>query len=182
MANKKMPFVPQPIFARRTLALWALLLIQVACAAFFIADIITDLLGLDLAVGRIDHHEFELIFVVALVIGVVLTGLEIRNITRRAERVEDQLKAASGAFMQLLDEHFERWSLTPSEKDVALLAIKGLSINEIAAIRETKEGTIKAQCNAIYRKAGVSGRPQLLSVFIEELMGTGLRTTEPSSQ
>jgi len=32
------------------------------------------------------------------------------------------------------------------------------------------EGTVKAQTNAIYRKAGVSGRPQLLSLFIEDLM------------
>ena len=32
------------------------------------------------------------------------------------------------------------------------------------------EGTVKAQTNAIYRKAGVSGRSQLLSLFIEDLM------------
>ena len=29
---------------------------------------------------------------------------------------------------------------------------------------------MKAQTNAIYRKAGVSGRPQLLSLFIDDLM------------
>ena len=174
MATKTNASEPRAIFTRRTLALWALLLIQISCAAFFIADIVADLLGKELAFGRVDHHGFELIVVVALVFGVVLTGLEIRSIARRTERVEGQLKAAAGAFMQLLDEYFDSWALTPSEKDVAMLAIKGLSINEIAAIRDTKEGTIKAQCNAIYRKAGVSGRPQLLSVFIEELMGPGL--------
>ena len=76
--------------------------------------------------------------------------------------------------MQLVEEYFEQWGLTPSEKDVALLAIKGLSISEIARVRETKDGTIKAQSNAIYRKAGVSGRSQLLSLFIEELMSDGL--------
>jgi DNA-binding CsgD family transcriptional regulator len=73
-----------------------------------------------------------------------------------------------------LGEHFDTWALTPSERDVALLAIKGLSISEIAEVRTTKEGTIKAQCNAIYSKAGVSGRQQLLSLFIEELMADGL--------
>lgn len=182
MANKTNPIISPSIFTRRTVALWALLLIQVSCAAFFVADIIADLMGKELAFGRIDHHGFELIVVVALAFGVVLTGLEIGNITRRTERVEGQLRAAAGAFMQLLDEYFDRWALTPSEKDVALLAIKGLSINEIASIRETKEGTIKAQCNAIYRKAGVSGRPQLLSVFIEELMGAGLLPTVSSTR
>ncbi len=33
---------------------------------------------------------------------------------------------------------------------------------------------MKTQCNAIYGKAGVSGRPQLLSLFIEEFLGEGL--------
>ena len=86
------------------------------------------------------------------------------------------MKVASGACFELLDQNFDEWSLTPSERDVALLAIKGLSLAEIADIRNTKQGTIKAQCNAIYQKAGVSGRPQLLSLFIEELMADGLST------
>ena len=53
---------------------------------------------------------------------------------------------------------------------MALFAVKGLSTQEIAVLRSTSEGTVKAQTNAIYRKAGVSGRSQLLSVFIEDLM------------
>ena len=48
---------------------------------------------------------------------------------------------------------------------MALLALKGLTIGEIAALRATREGTVKAQCAAIYRKAGVSGRPQLHQPF-----------------
>ncbi len=59
--------------------------------------------------------------------------------------------------------------LTPAEADVALFAIKGLSTQEIATLRGVSEGTIKAQTNAIYRKADVSGRPQLLSQFLEDL-------------
>ena len=50
---------------------------------------------------------------------------------------------------------------------MALFAIKGMSTAEIARLRTTSEGTVKAQTAAIYRKAGVSGRPQLLSLFIE---------------
>jgi DNA-binding NarL/FixJ family response regulator len=37
-------------------------------------------------------------------------------------------------------------------------------------LRQTSEGTVKAQTNAIYRKAEVSGRSQLLSLFIDDLM------------
>jgi DNA-binding CsgD family transcriptional regulator len=161
---------PRPVPIRPSVPLWALICIQVACAAFFLADIVTDLLGHEVAIGPVGHLGFELIAVIALGFGIVLSGLEIRKVTLRSDRAEEQLKAASGAFTEVLEEHFDRWSLTPSERDVALLAIKGLSIAEIAQVRETKEGTIKAQCNAVYRKAGVSGRPQLLSVFIEELL------------
>ncbi len=57
----------------------------------------------------------------------------------------------------------------------ALFALKGFSIAEIAALRDTSEGTVKAQTNAIYRKAGVSGRPQFLSLFVEDLMGDAVR-------
>lgn len=76
--------------------------------------------------------------------------------------------------MGLMHDHFEAWGLTPAERDVALFSIKGLSVPDIAAIRKTSEGTVKAQTNAIYRKAGGSGRPQLLSLFIDDLLGDAL--------
>ena len=121
-----------------------------------------------------DDDLVELVVVAGLILGLIYTAGELRVLLQRQERAEAQLKIASGAFFELLDQSFEEWALTPSERDVALLAIKGLSLAEIADIRQTKQGTIKAQCNAIYQKAGVSGRPQLLSLFIEELMSDGL--------
>ena len=51
-----------------------------------------------------------------------------------------------------------------------MFLVKGLSTRDIADLRGTSEGTIKAQTNAIYRKAAVTGRTQLLSTFIEDLM------------
>jgi DNA-binding CsgD family transcriptional regulator len=83
---------------------------------------------------------------------------------------EERLRRMSGVFLDLLHERFDQWGLTPAEADVAMFAIKGLSLQEIAVMRKTSEGTVKAQTNAIYRKAGVTGRPQLLSVIIEELI------------
>lgn len=160
----------------KTLLLFALFGLQSVCALFFLADAIGDQYGMERMLGGELHHALESLVVLALLIGVAMTGLEIRRVLQRQRRVESQLKAASGAFLELLEESFAAWALTPSERDVALLAIKGLSIAEIARIRETKEGTIKAQCAAIYRKAGVTGRPQLLSLFIEELMADGLET------
>ena len=37
-------------------------------------------------------------------------------------------------------------------------------------LRGVSEGTVKAQTNAIYRKAGVSGRTQLLALFIDQVV------------
>ena len=72
----------------------------------------------------------------------------------------------------MLDDCLTRWALSPAERDVAIFAIKGMSNAEIAALRDKSEATIKAQLNAVFRKAGVNGRAQLISYFIEVLMNT----------
>jgi len=158
----------------RAVALSGLLVIQAVCALFFLVDVTADLIGFDSLTEGLLHNTLEVTAVGALILGIVLTTLEIRRIRTRQRRVEAQLRVASGAFLELLDEHFDGWGLTPSEREVAMLSIKGLSIAEIAEVRQTKEGTVKAQSNAIYSKAGVSGRQQLLSLFIEELMSDEL--------
>ncbi|WP_318246340.1 helix-turn-helix transcriptional regulator [Salipiger thiooxidans] len=71
-------------------------------------------------------------------------------------------------FADVLEERFPEWRLTSAERDVAMMTIKGFSISEIAALCKSSEGTVKAQTNAIFRKAGVPGRSQPISVFIDE--------------
>ena len=72
--------------------------------------------------------------------------------------------------MELLEDRFDEWGLTPAERDVALFTIKGLSVSDIAELRATSEGTVKAQSAGIYRKAGVNNRTQLVSLFIDDLL------------
>jgi DNA-binding CsgD family transcriptional regulator len=157
-------------------AFGAILVLQVACAVFFVSDIVLSLLRVP--VGPVPWRYRELMEIGAalgLVLGVVLGAVMLRASLRRTRSVEQALRAASGAFMDIVEERFDAWALTPAERDVALFALKGLSLSEIAALRQTSEGTVKAQTNAIYRKAGVSGRPQLLSLFVEDLMGESVR-------
>lgn len=152
----------------------AVLLLQALCATYFVSDILVSLLGL--SVPPLDWQIIELLEIGAalgLVLGLVVGGIALRQARRRSRQAEEALKRASGAFMDLLEERFADWGLTPAERDVALFAIKGMSTGEIAALRETSEGTVKAQTAAIYRKAGVSGRPQLLSLFIDDMMAEG---------
>lgn len=154
--------------------LWWLFCLQALCAIFFLFDAIVDFFGLIALPALRKTDSFEYVMASALILSLVFTGILLRLVALRQQRMADQLKVASGAFAELLEEHFTQWNLTKSERDVALLAIKGFSIAEMAGVRDTMEGTIKAQCNAIYRKAGVSGRPQLLSLFIDELMAETL--------
>ena len=145
--------------------------VQVLCAVFFASQILAAIV--DLPFGPIDWALYELIEIgaaVGLLIGIIMGAIVLRSAWARTARAESALRLASGAFMEVLEERFAEWGLTPAERDVALFAIKGMSTAEIAALRETSEGTVKAQTNAIYRKAGVSGRPQLLSLFIDDLM------------
>ena len=163
------------------IALPAVLLLQVFCVVFFVVDAFGDFMGYDTATGVRDSDTFEYLVVLALTCGLAVTAFEVRRLMERESRMESALKAASGAFAELMTQHFDEWGLTASERDVAILAVKGFSISEIAAMRERRDGTVKAQLNAIYRKADVSGRAQLVSLFVEELMGEALIAPAPDT-
>ena len=146
-----------------------MLAVQAVSSVLFIANIAFSLLGV-VPFAWIVHELTEIGAAIGLILGTVLGLMALHRSHLRAQDAERRFRAASGAFMDLLAERFAAWKLTPAERDVALFAIKGLSTPEIAALRQTSEGTVKAQTAAIYRKAGVTGRPQLLSLFIEDLM------------
>ncbi len=155
-----------------TVALVLIVAIQALCTLFFVSDIVAGVVGVHRDPLSWETRELlEIGAGVGLVLGVVLGAALLFRVLRRTHRMENRLREVSGAFAALLEARFVEWRLTPSERDVAWFTIKGLSIAEIAGLRGTSEGTIKAQSNAIYRKAKVTGRTQLLSLFIEDLMG-----------
>jgi DNA-binding CsgD family transcriptional regulator len=69
-----------------------------------------------------------------------------------------------------IHEEFESWGLTKAETDVALLIIKGFSLEEIAGLRGTSERTIRDQAASVYRKAKLRNRIELSAYFLEELL------------
>ncbi len=169
---------------RRRIAVLVLLAVQALCTVFFVADILSATLNLSTGPLSWEVREvLELCAVIGLVLGLGLGVVLFRATLRERNQAQERLRRASGAFLVLLDERFGEWGLTPAERDVALFAIKGMSTAEIAGLRSTSEGTVKAQTNAIYRKAGVSGRSQLLSLFIDDLMrDDGALRPEPVPQ
>lgn len=162
----------------RATGLAVVLVVQALCAVFFVADVVVDFhwVGLDL------HHAFEAVVALALVIGVIFGGLEMRRTLERTRRAEAALSLASGAFGQMIDAYFERWGLTPAEGEVALLALKGFEVSEIAGLRGAAGGTVRAQLARVYAKAGVSNRTQLVCLFIEDLLDSPLTDGEAAQK
>ena len=151
------------------------MLLQFLLAAAFVSDFIIDYFRLRATAPSYTFRELmQIAGGLGLLLAIVLNGVLLSMIVRRGLRLERAVRLASGAFQELLDGHFDDWGLTPSERYVALLAIKGFSNGEIAAMLDKSEGTVKAQSNAVFRKAGVSGRVQLMSHFMDELIGEPL--------
>ncbi len=149
------------------------LFVQAVCAVVYIVNLLSAVTGIA-PVSWMVSEGIELGAALGLIVGVGFGGVHLRKTLKENERIHRQLRAASGAFMDVLEERFSVWGLTHAECDVALFAIKGMSTAEIASLRGVSEGTIKAQTNAIYRKAEVTGRPQLLSLFIDDLLDVDL--------
>lgn len=158
----------------RVAVLWSLFALQSICCAYFLLDTIWDIFLPTSVNGFADSDILEALVTIALFFGLAFTGSELRRFLTRQNQLEDQIKVASGAFSEVMEDRFKTWSLTAAEREVAILAIKGFSVAEIAGLRETKQGTIKAQCASVYKKANVAGRLQLLSVFIDDLMADDL--------
>lgn len=95
------------------------------------------------------------------------------NLSETKQALDDAelcLKKLMGEFSQIIQTQFENWQFTQSEKEVALLLLKGLSLDEIATIRETKEKTVRQQASNLYKKAGIAGRHKLVAFFFEDLL------------
>lgn len=86
--------------------------------------------------------------------------------TRWRDEARDLVQGLGAA----LDRQFERWALSPAEKEVALLLLKGLSHKEIAEVRSITEATARQQARAVYKKASLSGRNELAAFFLEDLL------------
>lgn len=129
-----------------------------------------------------------------LVVGFVAAGLVAKKLvtisrvaraaTESATALEGQLRksAADAARWQTeardlimglgraMDKQFDSWLLSPAEKEVALLLLKGLSHKEVAEVRTVTEATARQQARAVYKKAGLTGRHDLSAFFLEDLL------------
>lgn len=104
-------------------------------------------------------------------------GKDIDVLNKRVETSENNLELTHSKLKEIgreyctyLHQQFDAWGLTPSEKEVAMLILKGLSFKEIAQLRETKEKTVRQQASSIYAKAGTTGRHEFSAWFFEDML------------
>lgn len=151
-------------------AMMLLILVQIFCAGFFLWDVVIDsgelraLLPLDI------HFAIEALAVIGLISAAVFETRFVLRLLARKAHLERQVSLAASALHDVIEEHFRSWALTAAETDVAWFTVKGFGIAQIAEFRGSAEGTVKSHLNAIYRKAGVGNRGELLSLLIEGLM------------
>ncbi len=107
-----------------------------------------------------------------------------RDLTEVANRAADWKHEAAryvDGLSAAIDSQLTRWQLTTSEKDIALLLLKGMSHKEIAAARQTKERTVRHQSLAGYAKSGLDGRAHLAAYFLEDLLTPLQAEEEPTA-
>lgn len=157
-------------------------------------------LVLDKPVAWLSFHTlYEGMLVVATLSGAVWLwrgwrraeseGAELRRSLeqRRAERDQwrEGAERALAGFAEAVDRQFTAWRLTPSEREIALLLLKGYGHKEIARQTGRSERTVRQHAAAAYAKAGLDGRAELAGFFLEGLQlpigkeHSGQETKEP---
>jgi DNA-binding CsgD family transcriptional regulator len=130
------------------------------------------------------HYLTELLVTLAVIVGIVSLWYENLFLTRELKSVNSELhqsridsekwKNENAELLKglstAIDKQFEDWKLSPSEKDVALLLLKGLSLKEVALVRSVSERTVRQQSISIYQKSNLAGRAELSAFFLEDLL------------
>lgn len=92
--------------------------------------------------------------------------------TLQAER--DHWRASAQAALAglgvAIDRQFAAWKLTPTEREVALLLLKGYGHKQIAGSTQRSERTVRQHAVAVYQKSGLAGRAELSAFFLEDLL------------
>ncbi len=130
------------------------------------------------------HVAFELLMIAAAGVGILAATLAWWGARRSVEELEESLerqRAERDAWRQsaesaleglgrAMDTQFDAWQLTPAEREVGLLVLKGRSHKQIARLTGRSERTVRQHAASVYEKAGLAGRAELAAFFLEDVM------------
>lgn len=132
--------------------------------------------------------SFHVVFEILLIAGALLMVTTLWIGWWRAERATGELRAlleesseerdrwrssaehALRGLGQAMREQFDAWGLTPAERDVALMLLKGYPHKIIGKLTQRSAQTVRQHAAAVYGKAGLSGRAELSAFFLADLM------------
>ena len=153
-------------------------------------------LALDQPESWLSLHVFVevTLMVVSLTFSIVLWR-EWNRTTRQLARAEQTIAAntaerdawrksaevALAGFGSAVERQFEKWGLTPVEREVALLLLKGHGHKQVAAQTGRSERTVRQHAVSVYEKSGLGGRAELAAFFLEGLMLPTRENSESSS-
>ncbi len=145
--------------------------------------------GADLMLDRpADWLSVHVLFEMLLIVGALLMATTLwlgwwrsnrsvdslrRSLEARREERDRWRASAQDALDGLahaIDAQFTEWELTPSEREIGLLLMKGYSHKAIAKETGRSPNTVRQHSAALYRKAGLSGRAELSAYFLEGLL------------
>lgn len=132
--------------------------------------------------------SFHVVFEVAMIAGALLmastlwlgwwrsahaaAALEVTLAEQTEER--DRWRASSQEALEglgrAINAQFNAWQLTPAEREVALMLLKGCGHKQIAALSGRSERTARQHAGVVYEKAGLGGRAELAAFFLQDLM------------
>ncbi|MCH5434660.1 helix-turn-helix transcriptional regulator, partial [Leptospira interrogans serovar Canicola] len=120
----------------------------------------------------------EAAFGLLSIIGIYFLFQEIRNTKTDIESAKIMIEGLKNknqflvqtnqSFWESLQRQLEEWDL--SEKEIALLLLRGMSNHQIAAIRGKSLKTIENQTFSIYQKSGTTGKLEFIAYFISPLL------------
>ncbi len=169
-------------------------LIGIAALLLAMTLLVATDIAFDVRSGVVEEHLAIDVLIAILGLGgtLAVSALLVRT-HRRANALQGRLRVAEGearrfreesrAYLRglavAIDRQLARWALSPAEREVVLLLLKGLSLKEIASIRACSERTVRHQARAVYRKAGLAGRVELAAFFLEDLLVPPSPVEEP---
>ncbi len=152
---------------------------------FFIAIVNIMDISYDYGQGSSNLHMLGEVFIVLMSLGAIvylalghnrqsreLAQLQeaLANGREEVNKASEQMRLARARYSETILSQFKEWHLTPSEQEVGLLLLKGLSFREIALLRNTLEKTVRQQASEIYKKSGVTGRHSFSAWFFEDFV------------
>ncbi len=95
---------------------------------------------------------------------------DLHEAKQKISSLNSKIEAEKKRYSQIIKDQFLEWKLTETEQQVAWLLLKGLSLKEVAVIRNTKEATVRQQASSIYSKSSLEGRHAFSAWFLEDIL------------